>query len=153
MIGAHVAHDCVVGDHVILTNQATLGGHSEIGEYAILGGLVGVQQRSRIGAHSFIGGMTGISRDVMPFVMATGAFARLGGHQQGRACCGAATTRRRSTPCTAPTGCSSCRRAPRAERLAAVERGIRRRARGRDDDRLHPRVGRPAAGAAASRAA
>jgi UDP-N-acetylglucosamine acyltransferase len=79
MIGAHVAHDCTLGDHVILTNQATLGGHSEIGEYAILGGLVGVQQRSRIGAHSFIGGMTGISRDVVPFVMATGRFARLAG--------------------------------------------------------------------------
>ena len=79
MIGAHVAHDCTLGDHVILTNQATLGGHSEIGEYAILGGLVGVQQRSRIGAHSFIGGMSGISRDVVPFVMATGRFARLAG--------------------------------------------------------------------------
>jgi len=79
MIGAHVAHDCLIGEHVILTNQATLGGHSEIGDYAILGGLVGVQQRSRIGAHSFIGGMTGISRDVVPFVMATGRFARLAG--------------------------------------------------------------------------
>jgi UDP-N-acetylglucosamine acyltransferase len=79
MIGAHIAHDCVIGPHVILTNQATLGGHSEIGEYAILGGLVGVQQRSRIGAHSFIGGMTGISRDIVPFVMATGRFARLAG--------------------------------------------------------------------------
>ena len=79
MIGAHVAHDCVLGDHVILTNQATLGGHSQIGEYAILGGLVGVQQRSRVGAHCFIGGMTGISRDVVPFVMATGRFARLAG--------------------------------------------------------------------------
>ena len=79
MIGAHVAHDCVLGDHVILTNQATLGGHSQIGEWAILGGLVGVQQRSRIGAHAFIGGMTGISRDVVPFVMASGRFARLAG--------------------------------------------------------------------------
>ncbi len=79
MIGAHVAHDCVLGDNVILTNQATLGGHTEIGEYAILGGLVGVQQHSRIGAHSFIGGMSGISRDVIPFVMATGRFARLAG--------------------------------------------------------------------------
>jgi UDP-N-acetylglucosamine acyltransferase len=79
MIGAHIAHDCVLGDHVILTNQATLGGHTQIGEYAILGGLVGVQQHSRIGAHSFIGGMSGISRDVIPFVMATGRFARLAG--------------------------------------------------------------------------
>jgi len=79
MIGAHIAHDCLIGDHVILTNQATLGGHTEIGEWAILGGLVGVQQRSRIGAHAFVGGMTGISRDVVPFVMASGRFARLAG--------------------------------------------------------------------------
>jgi UDP-N-acetylglucosamine acyltransferase len=79
MIGCHVAHDCVLGDHVILTNQATLGGHTHIGEYAILGGLVGVQQRSRIGAHAFVGGLTGISRDIVPFVMATGRFARVAG--------------------------------------------------------------------------
>jgi UDP-N-acetylglucosamine acyltransferase len=79
MIGCHVAHDCLLGDHVILTNQATLGGHTQIGEYAILGGLVGVQQRSRIGAHAFVGGLTGISRDIVPFVMATGRFARVAG--------------------------------------------------------------------------
>jgi UDP-N-acetylglucosamine acyltransferase len=79
MIGCHVAHDCVLDDHVILTNQATLGGHTQIGEYAILGGLVGVQQRSRIGAHDFVGGLTGISRDIVPFVMATGRFARVAG--------------------------------------------------------------------------
>jgi UDP-N-acetylglucosamine acyltransferase len=79
MTAAHVAHDCVLGEHVILTNLATLGGHTEIGDYAILGGLVAVQQHSRIGAHSFIGGMSGVSRDIIPFVMATGRFARLAG--------------------------------------------------------------------------
>jgi UDP-N-acetylglucosamine acyltransferase len=79
MTAAHVAHDCVLGDHVILTNLATLGGHAVVGEYSILGGMVAVQQRSRIGAHSFIGGMSGISRDVIPFVIATGRFARLAG--------------------------------------------------------------------------
>ena len=79
MIGCHVAHDCRIGDRVILTNQATLGGHTEVGDYAILGGLVGVQQRSRIGAHAFVGGLTGISRDIVPFVMATGRFARVAG--------------------------------------------------------------------------
>ena len=47
MIGAHVAHDCVLGDHVVLVNSATLGGHVEIGEHAILGGLAAVQQRTR----------------------------------------------------------------------------------------------------------
>jgi len=79
MIGSHVAHDCLVGDHVILTNQSTLGGHAEIGEYAILGGLAAVQQWTRIGAHAFIGGLTGVTRDVVPFVMATGNRDRLGG--------------------------------------------------------------------------
>lgn len=72
MIGAHVAHDCLVGDHVILTNQSTLGGHAEIGEYAILGGLAAVQQWTRVGAHAFVAALTGVTRDVVPFVMVTG---------------------------------------------------------------------------------
>jgi UDP-N-acetylglucosamine acyltransferase len=72
MIGSHIAHDCLVGDHVILTNQSTLGGHCEVGEYAILGGLAAVQQWTRIGAHAFVGGLTGITRNVIPFVMVTG---------------------------------------------------------------------------------
>jgi UDP-N-acetylglucosamine acyltransferase len=79
MIAAHVAHDCVVGDHVILTNQATLGGHSEVGEYAILGGLSAAQQHSRIGAHCFIGGLTGVRSDIIPFAMAVGERAELAG--------------------------------------------------------------------------
>lgn len=79
MIGSHIAHDCVVGDHVILTNQATLGGHSEVGDFTILGGLAAVQQRCRIGPHAFVGGLTGITEDVVPFVMVTGRWARLGG--------------------------------------------------------------------------
>src|SRR5690606_10047192 len=70
MLGAHVAHDCVVGDHVILTNHATLGGHSIVGEYAVLAGFAAVQQRQRIGAHAFIGGLTGVTADVIPFAMA-----------------------------------------------------------------------------------
>jgi UDP-N-acetylglucosamine acyltransferase len=79
MTGSHVAHDCVVGDHVILTNQATLGGHGEVGEYAILGGLSAAQQRSRIGAHCFIGGLTGVRSDIIPFAMAVGERAQLAG--------------------------------------------------------------------------
>jgi len=72
MIASHVAHDCVVGDNVILTNQATLGGHVEVGEYAILGGLAAVQQRCRVGAHAFIGGLSAVTTDVVPFVMPHG---------------------------------------------------------------------------------
>src|SRR6185369_7099409 len=79
MIGAHVAHDCVLGEHVVLVNSATLGGHVEIGENAILGGLAAVQQRTRIGAHAFIGGLTGVNLDIIPFASAVGDRARLGG--------------------------------------------------------------------------
>lgn len=79
MISTHIAHDCVVGDHVIMTNQSMIAGHAEIGDYAILGGLAAVQQRCRIGAHAFIGGLTGITQDIIPYVMVTGRWGRLGG--------------------------------------------------------------------------
>jgi UDP-N-acetylglucosamine acyltransferase len=79
MIASHVAHDCVVGRNVILTNQATLGGHAEVGDFAILGGIAAVQQRCRIGAHAFIGGLCGVTRDVVPYAMASGGRARLSG--------------------------------------------------------------------------
>lgn len=79
MIGSHIAHDCAVGDRVILTNQAVLGGHAEIGDYAILGGVAAVQQRCRIGAHAFVGGLTGVTRDIVPYAMATGRIARIAG--------------------------------------------------------------------------
>ena len=55
MVASHVAHDCIVGDKAILTNQATLGGHVQLGEHAIVGGLAAIQQRCRVGAHVFIG--------------------------------------------------------------------------------------------------
>ena len=79
MVGSHVAHDCIVGDHAIFTNQATIGGHTTVGDYAILGGLTAVQQRCRVGAHAFVGGLTGVDGDVAPFVMALGERARLAG--------------------------------------------------------------------------
>ncbi len=72
MIGAHVAHDCIVGNHVILTNNTLLGGHSEIGDYAILGGASAVQQRTRVGAHCFIGGLVGVTSEVVPYAMVIG---------------------------------------------------------------------------------
>ncbi|HET7717356.1 MAG TPA: acyl-ACP--UDP-N-acetylglucosamine O-acyltransferase [Bauldia sp.] len=79
MIATHVAHDCVVGDRVVLVNNATLGGHVEIGEHAIVSGLAAVQQRCRIGAHAFIGGLSGVNSDVIPFASAIGERAELGG--------------------------------------------------------------------------
>ena len=79
MIGAHVAHDCELGDNVTLVNGATLGGHVSIGEGTIIGGLSAVHQFVRIGAYAFIGGMSGITADVIPFGMAIGNRANLCG--------------------------------------------------------------------------
>jgi UDP-N-acetylglucosamine acyltransferase len=79
MIGAHVAHDCELGDDVTLVNGATLGGHVSIGDGAIIGGLSAVHQFVRIGAYAFVGGMSGIAADVIPFGMAMGNRASLAG--------------------------------------------------------------------------
>jgi len=68
----HVAHDCELGDSVIMANGAVLAGHVKINHHAIIGGLVAVQQFTRIGAHCYIGGMSGISMDVPPYVIVTG---------------------------------------------------------------------------------
>ena len=79
MIASHIAHDCLVGDRVVLVINAALGGHVEIGEHAILGGLAAIQQYCRIGAHAFIGGLSGVNSDVIPFASAIGERAELGG--------------------------------------------------------------------------
>jgi UDP-N-acetylglucosamine acyltransferase len=79
MAGAHVAHDCQIGNHVILVNHATLGGHVIIEDYAILGGLSAVHQFVRIGRHAMIGGMSGVERDVIPYGQVMGERARLSG--------------------------------------------------------------------------
>lgn len=76
MAYAHIAHDCLIGDHAILANAASLAGHVEVGEHAILGGFAVAHQFCRIGAHAFIGGFSKVSKDVVPFVMADGARAR-----------------------------------------------------------------------------
>lgn len=67
MAYSHIAHDCVIGHHVILANAATLGGHVIVEEWATVGALCPVHHFVRIGAHSFIGGGTTITRDVLPF--------------------------------------------------------------------------------------
>ena len=72
MAYAHVAHDCVVGDDVILANAATLGGHVQVGNWAILGGLAGVHQFCRIGEHAMVGGASCVLQDVAPYVLGQG---------------------------------------------------------------------------------
>ena len=79
MIGTHVAHDCQIGDHAILVNNATLGGHVEIGEWAIIGGLSAVHQYVRIGRHAMVGGMSGVENDVIPYGLVFGNRAHLSG--------------------------------------------------------------------------
>ncbi|HTH97895.1 MAG TPA: acyl-ACP--UDP-N-acetylglucosamine O-acyltransferase [Stellaceae bacterium] len=79
MAGAHVAHDCQLGDDVIMANNATLAGHVTVGDFAFLGGISAVHQFCRIGDHAIVGGMTGIERDVIPYAMAIGDRARLTG--------------------------------------------------------------------------
>ena len=69
----HIAHDCQVGDDVIMSNNATLAGHVHVEDHVILSGFCAVHQFCRIGAHSFVGGLCGITRDVLPFMMVAGS--------------------------------------------------------------------------------
>jgi UDP-N-acetylglucosamine acyltransferase len=79
LAGAHVAHDCQIGDYVLLVNNATLAGHVTIEDHASIGGLSAVHQWVRIGAYAFVGGMSGVENDVIPFGMALGNRAHLAG--------------------------------------------------------------------------
>jgi UDP-N-acetylglucosamine acyltransferase len=79
MVGAHVAHDCQIGDHVIMANNATLGGHVIVGDHVVIGGLAAVHQFVRIGDHAIIGGMSGVENDVIPFGRVKGERAFLAG--------------------------------------------------------------------------
>ena len=67
MVGAHIAHDCIIGNSVTFANNATIGGHVSVGDHANLGGLCAVHQWSRIGDHSFVGGMAGLEGDLIPY--------------------------------------------------------------------------------------
>ena len=79
MAQAHVAHDCIVGDRVILAHAATLGGHVQVGEFAIVGGLAAVHQWSRVGRHVNIGGLAAVTKDVIPYGSVWGNHAHLEG--------------------------------------------------------------------------
>jgi UDP-N-acetylglucosamine acyltransferase len=79
MVGAHVAHDCVVGNDVVFANNATIGGFVEIGDHVFLGGLCAVQQFARIGEQAIIGGLAGVANDVIPYAAVVGHRAKLAG--------------------------------------------------------------------------
>jgi UDP-N-acetylglucosamine acyltransferase len=71
MAYSHVAHDCRIGNSVVMANVATLAGHVTVEDSVIIGGLVAVHQFSRIGAHAMIGGGTMVGMDILPYMIAT----------------------------------------------------------------------------------
>jgi UDP-N-acetylglucosamine acyltransferase len=71
MAYVHIAHDCCLGDHIIMANGASLAGHVEIGSHATVGAFCGVQQFTRIGEYSFLGSYTGVNRDILPYSKST----------------------------------------------------------------------------------
>jgi len=72
MAYSHVAHDCVVGNHCILANQATLAGHVHLDDWVIMGGLSAIHQFVQVGVHAFIANNAAVTLDVPPYVMAVG---------------------------------------------------------------------------------
>lgn len=68
----HVGHDCTLGNHIVLSNLVMLGGHVELGDWVIMSGYAGAHQFAKIGAHAFIGNNTAVTRDVPPYVLASG---------------------------------------------------------------------------------
>ncbi len=79
MVSAHIAHDCFVGDNVILANNVPLGGHAHIDNNVIIGGNSAVQQFTRVGRSAMIGGMCGVVRDIIPYAMVHGNRSKLQG--------------------------------------------------------------------------
>jgi len=79
MAYSHVAHDCKVGDHVILANSVAMGGHVTIGRHATIGGLCAIHQFCTIGQYAFMGGMSGTNKDIPPYTMYWGQRENLSG--------------------------------------------------------------------------
>ncbi len=104
MVGAHVAHDAVVGSHCVFANAVQLAGHAVIEDWVTFGGLSGVTQHVRIGESAFVAGLSACERDVPPFVVAQGNRARVRGLN-------VVGLRRRGVP---------------AESVAALERAVRK---------------------------
>jgi UDP-N-acetylglucosamine acyltransferase len=79
MAYCHVAHNCMLGNRIIMSNAATLAGHIHIEDYAIISGLTGIHQFCRLGAHCMIGGASAVVKDVPPYTIAQGNHAKLFG--------------------------------------------------------------------------
>lgn len=79
MAYVHIAHDCKIGNSVIMANLATLAGHVIVEDYAVIGGVVAIHQFTRIGAYAMVGGFSGVGQDIPPYTIASGARAKLFG--------------------------------------------------------------------------
>lgn len=79
MAYSHVAHDCVIGDNVVLANAVNLAGFVKIDDYAIVGGMTPIHQFVRVGQHAFVGGGSRVERDIPPFIKAAGSPSRVYG--------------------------------------------------------------------------
>ncbi len=79
MVNSHVAHDCQVGNHVVLAQGATLGGHVQVGDFVFMGGMSAAHQWARIGRYSFVGGLAAVTKDIIPYGSVWGNHARLEG--------------------------------------------------------------------------
>jgi UDP-N-acetylglucosamine acyltransferase len=79
LANAHVAHDCRLGDDIILSNNVMLGGHCQVGDFSIVSGGAAAHQFVRIGAHAFVGGLAGVENDIIPYGIALGNRAALAG--------------------------------------------------------------------------
>lgn len=121
MAYTHVAHDCRIGNQVVMSNNATLAGHVTVDDCAIMGGLCAVHQFSRIGRYAFVGGMTGIAQDLPPYMLAVGGRAGIHGPN-------IVGLRRLKVPASTVTAMRAAFRIiwlsgiPRQEALAQVER-------------------------------
>ena len=79
MASAHVAHDAILGNNVIMANYVGIAGHCQIGDFAIVGGLAAVHQFTRVGRHAMIGGLAAVVKDVIPYGSVWGNHAHLEG--------------------------------------------------------------------------
>jgi UDP-N-acetylglucosamine acyltransferase len=79
MACCHIAHDCVLGDHITMSNGATLGGHVTVEDHVTIGGLSGVHQFCKLGSYAMIGGQSMVPQDIAPFSLVSGNRARLSG--------------------------------------------------------------------------
>ncbi|MBN2397221.1 MAG: acyl-ACP--UDP-N-acetylglucosamine O-acyltransferase [Deltaproteobacteria bacterium] len=76
MAYCHVAHNCKLGNHIVMANAANLAGHIHVEDYAVIGGLSGIHQFTRIGCHAMVSGASAVTQDVLPYVTVAGNHAR-----------------------------------------------------------------------------